>query len=305
MAEAEEGAEGEEDEEGAKGETEEGASDSKADLFKDDPHSTEEGASDSKADVFKDDPHSPFAVASEEQAALLVTKLSEENDKGHKMEVGKNTESAIGEVIVKERDSAPREQTAIVTLLVSLAKEIKVFTKLTQYGARLLTAAMMCENICENVSDVVNVFDLYNRGELVYFGFSLGTIVSFGSVLSLRVSSCVRAVVLMGRWICFIFLFLSSLSFPLLSHYSAPSLLSIYLGLLSPHAPPLCLKPQPQLDAQLLEALGTSFFVCSTGQDPWDCIYACTTTLPFVSVHRYITDKAAPKESKMNTENIM
>ena len=112
-----------------------------------------------------------------------------------------------------------------------------------------------------------------------------------------------RAVVLMGRWIC---LFLFSFVSPLLSYLTTPPPIStLYLGLLSPHAPTLCLKPKPQLDAQLLEALGTCFFVCSTGQDPWDSIYACTTSLPFVSVYRYISDKAAPEESKMNTENIM
>ena len=176
LAEAEEGAEGEA-EEGAEGEAEEGA---EAEAEEGAKGKTEKGASDSKADLFKDDPRSPYAVASEEQAARLVTGLSEENDKGHKMEVEKNTNSAINGVIVKERDSAPREQTATLTLLVTLAKEFKVFTKLAQYGARLLTVAMMFETIGENVSDVVNVFDLYNRGEFVYFGLSLGTIVSFG-----------------------------------------------------------------------------------------------------------------------------
>ena len=201
-------------------------------------------AADEKVDLFKDDPHSPYAMTSEEEAARRVAELSKKNDEGHKMEVEENIDSAFGEdIIVKERDSAPREWMATLTLLVTLAKEIKVFTKLTQYGARLLTVAMMCENIGENVSDVVNVFDLYNRGELVYFGFSLGTIVSFGSVLSLRVSSCVRAVVLMGRWICFVFFFLSSLSSPLLSHCSTSSLLSILGSPLSPRTSPL---PQTQ-----------------------------------------------------------
>ena len=120
------------------------------------------------------------------ESELLVKKVGN----GHQLDVEKTVERWVQEH-TNSSHMSPLEITVLKILLTSFLEEVKVHTKLTQYGNRFLLVLTGGENLCENVSDVVNLVDLYFRGKHVFFGLSLGCVVSSSFFLFLE--ACLAA----------------------------------------------------------------------------------------------------------------
>ena len=137
--------------------------------------------------IFPGGPNSPYDFASKKKVKLEAILVVKKVRNGHQLDVKKIVERWV-QKHTNSSHASPLETTVLKTLLTSLLEEVKVHTKLTQYGTRLLLVLTAFENVLENVSDVVNIVDLYFRGQHVFFGLSLGCVVSsacfsFGSLL--------------------------------------------------------------------------------------------------------------------------
>ena len=127
--------------------------------------------------LFTDDPNSSYTVRSLKEVALAAKLLVKKVGNGHQLDVKKTVDRWV-QKHTNSSHTSPLEITVLKILLTSLLEGVKVHTKLTQYGTRFLLVLTGGENLCENVSDVVNLVDLYFRGEHVFFGLSLGCVVS-------------------------------------------------------------------------------------------------------------------------------
>ena len=132
--------------------------------------------------LFPGGPNSPYDFASKIKVKLEAILVVKKVRNGHQLDVKKIVERWV-QKHTKSSHAAPLESTVLKTLLTSLLEEAKVHTKLTQYGTRFLLVLTAFENVLENVSDVVNIVDLYFRGQHVFFGLSLGFVVSSACVL--------------------------------------------------------------------------------------------------------------------------
>ena len=140
--------------------------------------------------LFTDDPNSSYTLRSLKEVALAAKLLVKKVGNGHQLDVEKTVERWVQEY-TNSSHASPLEITVLKILLTSLLQGVKVHTKLTQYGNRFLLVLTGGENLCENVSDVVNLVDLYFRGEHVFFGLSLGCVVSSSFFLFLE--ACLAA----------------------------------------------------------------------------------------------------------------
>ena len=55
----------------------------------------------------------------------------------------------------------------------------------------------------------------------------------------------------------------------------------------------------------MIEILGSSAVVYLTGQDPWDYVYAFTTSYPGIWLYRYVNDIDPPEGCTVPTEQMM
>ena len=69
--------------------------------------------------------------------------------------------------------------------------------------------------------------------------------------------------------------------------------------------PPPCPFASSLYSAQVIEILGSSAIVNLTGQDPWDYLYAFTTSYPGIWLYRYVNGIDPPKDCSMATKDIM
>ena len=129
--------------------------------------------------LFPGGPNSTLDFASKKEVKLAVAVFVKKVRNGHQLDVKKIVERWV-QKHTNSSHASPLETTVLKTLLTSLLEEVKVHTKLTQYGTRFLLVLTAFENVLENVSDVVNIVDLYFRGQYVFFGLSLGCVVSSG-----------------------------------------------------------------------------------------------------------------------------
>ena len=127
--------------------------------------------------LFTDDPNSSYTLRSLKEVALAAKLLVKKVGNGHQLDVEKTVDRWVQEH-TNSSHASPLETTVLKILLTSLLQGVKVHTKLTQYGTRFLLVLTGGENLCENVSDVVNLVDLYFRGQHLFFGLSLGCVVS-------------------------------------------------------------------------------------------------------------------------------
>ena len=137
--------------------------------------------------LFPGDPNSPYDFASKVEVKLEAILVVKKVRNGHQLDVKKIVERWV-QKHTNSSHASPLEITVLKILLTSLLEGVKVHTKLTQYGTRFLLVLTAFENVLENVSDIVNLVDLYFRGQHVFFGLSLGCVVSsacfsFGSLL--------------------------------------------------------------------------------------------------------------------------
>ena len=128
-------------------------------------------------DPFPGGPDSAYYFPSKKKVKLAVAVFVKKVRNGHQLDVKKIVERWV-QKHTNSSHASPLETTVLKTLLTSLLEEVKVHTKLTQYGTRILLVLTAFENVLENVSDVVNIVDLYFRGQYVFFGLSLGCVVS-------------------------------------------------------------------------------------------------------------------------------
>ena len=127
--------------------------------------------------LFADDPNSSYTLESLKEVTLAAKLLVKKVRNGHQLDVKKMVQRWVQEH-TNSSHASPLEITVLKILLTSLLEGVKVHTKLTQYGTRILLVLTAFENVLENVSDVVNIVDLYFRGQHVFFGLSLGCVVS-------------------------------------------------------------------------------------------------------------------------------
>ena len=132
-------------------------------------------------DLFNEGENSEYKFESERAAEGEAWGLWEKVGKVHHLQLKKVVEEWIRKH-TKASNISPRAGRVLKTALLVYFEEAKVYTKLTQYGTRFLLILMGGENVCENISDIVNLVNLYNRGELVFFGLSLGCTVSLTCV---------------------------------------------------------------------------------------------------------------------------
>ena len=127
--------------------------------------------------LFTREKNSPYTIASEDEATREAAVLFKQVGNGHQLDVERTVERWVQEH-TNSSHASPLETSVLKTLLTSFLQEVKVHTRLTEYGTRFLLVLTAGENLCENISDIVNLADLYFRGEYVFFGLSLGCIVS-------------------------------------------------------------------------------------------------------------------------------
>ena len=145
-------------------------------------------------DPFPGGPNSPYDFALKKKVKLAVAVFVKKVRNGHQLDVKKIVERWV-QKHTNSSHASPLETTVLKTLLTSLLEEVKVHTKLTQYGTRILLVLTAFENVLENVSDVVNIVDLYFRGQYVFFGLSLGCVVSSACFSFRSLLSCVSRTV--------------------------------------------------------------------------------------------------------------
>ena len=140
--------------------------------------------------IFPGGPNSPSKFASLHEVKLGAALLIAQVGNGHQLDVKKMVERWVREH-TNSSYASPLEITVLNILLTSFLEEVKVHTKLTEYGTRFLLVLTAGENLCENISDVVNLVDLYFRGKHVFFGLSLGCVVSPSCFHFRKLLSCV------------------------------------------------------------------------------------------------------------------
>ena len=145
-------------------------------------------------DPFPGGPDSAYYFPSKKKVKLAVAVFVKKVRNGHQLDVKKIVERWV-QKHTNSSHASPLETTVLKTLLTSLLEEVKVHTKLTQYGTRILLVLTAFENVLENVSDVVNIVDLYFRGQHVFFGLSLGCVVSSACFSFRSLLSCVSRTV--------------------------------------------------------------------------------------------------------------
>ena len=149
-------------------------------------------------DLFKGRENSPYNFKSDKDAEVQVIVLTEKVAKAHKLDVGNVAEQWVEKHSLKANQS-PLENEVLKRILHLFFKEVKVCTKLTQYGTRFLLVLVGGENVFENISDIANLVNLYYRGEHVFFALSLGCVVSYTlipvcfAMPSYSVNSCVSS----------------------------------------------------------------------------------------------------------------
>ena len=129
-------------------------------------------------DQFKGDRASSFIYESREKMRQAVKDLVKAIDAAHQLQVEDVVSAWIDRVTVDSRKFS-REVQVLKILILASVHDAKVYTKLTQYGTRFLSVVMSVWNIVENVSDVLNILNLFWRSQFWFCGASVACVVSY------------------------------------------------------------------------------------------------------------------------------